>query len=239
MRSAIAAAYRGLKVLARPLVGTVTSVDTAENVAALTFDDGPDPRFTPRLLDVLNRYEARATFFMVGHQASRHPEIVERVADAGHELANHSWDHPSFAHLPARECRRQIRACARELRPHGRRLFRAPGGQQTPMSALQARLLLHDLVGWSIDPRDYTDRRANDIADDVSGQLQPGSIVLLHDAISGDPSNDRSATIDAVDLLLSRHADQWHFLTLPELFRLGGRRRINWFWHTEQDPFRD
>ena len=76
--------------------GTITHVDTREGVIALTFDDGPHPAFTPKLLDILKGHGSKATFFMVGRVAQDHPELVRRVADDGHVIANHSWDHKSM-----------------------------------------------------------------------------------------------------------------------------------------------
>lgn len=228
---------RTLKVLARPVVGTVTGVHTGNRVAALTFDDGPDPVHTPRLLDVLERHAARATFFMVGDRAHRHPTIVEQAAAAGHSIANHSWSHPSFAYVSGRERRRQIRSCQGALAPHGVRLFRSPGGHQTPGSVLDARILGFDVIGWDIDPLDYTARSADEIAGHVLRELRPGSIIVLHDSIYHDPSIDRTPTIEAVDRILRSVGGEYEFLTVPELLRRGRPRRINWFWRPDTDPF--
>lgn len=227
----------GLKALARPLVGTITGVHTADRVAALTFDDGPHPVHTPRLLDVLERHGVRATFFMVGDRARRHPGIVERAAAAGHTIANHSWNHPSFVYVSGRARWRQIRSCQRALAPHGARLFRSPGGHQTPRSVLDARILGFTVIGWDIDPRDYTDRSADEIAGHVARELRPGSIVVLHDSIYHDPSIDRTPTLEAVDTILSSADRDYEFVTVPELLRRGRPRRVNWFWRPPSNPF--
>jgi peptidoglycan/xylan/chitin deacetylase (PgdA/CDA1 family) len=82
----------------------------------MTFDDGPDPEYTPRLLDILKKYQVHATFFiMVGEAAHNHPKLVRQVAQAGHAVGNHSWDHPSFPLISGRERRAQIRACAEAI----------------------------------------------------------------------------------------------------------------------------
>src|ERR1700751_666629 len=109
--------------------GTMTSVLTRDPVAALTFDDGPHPEYTPRLLAVLAQHQVRATFFMVGEVAQQHPALVRQVAQEGHTIGNHSWDHQSFRTLPGPARRRQIRSCARVLAPYGHALFRPPYGE--------------------------------------------------------------------------------------------------------------
>jgi peptidoglycan-N-acetylglucosamine deacetylase len=223
----------GAKALARPLVGTVTGAETQSSVAALTFDDGPDSTYTPRLLDVLDRHGARATFFMVGERAQRHPALVERVAAGGHAIGNHSWDHPSFPRISSRERRRQVRACANALAPHGSRMFRSPGGHQTPRSVLDIRSLGFDVIGWNVDPQDYADRSADELADHVLQELRPGCIILLHDAIFHPPGSDRTPTIEAVARILERTAGAWDFVTVPELFRYGRRHTINSFWQPD------
>jgi peptidoglycan-N-acetylglucosamine deacetylase len=226
---------RAARDLARPFVGTITHVSTRDPVAALTFDDGPEPTFTPRLLDVLHHHGARATFFMVGASAQRHPALLERVAAAGHAIGNHSWDHPSFPCLSSRERRNQVRACGRALAPYGLPLFRSPGGHQSPRSVLDVRSLRFQPIGWTIDPQDYTERTADEIAGQILQDIHPGSIIVLHDAIFHQPHSDRSATIDAVDRVLSRAAG-YRFLTIPALLRHGRPCRIHSFWHPVAPP---
>jgi peptidoglycan-N-acetylglucosamine deacetylase len=124
----------------RDVIGTISHVHTRESVAALTFDDGPDPEYTPRLLAILERYRAQATFFMTGKAAQAHPELVRRVAQAGHAIGNHSWDHPSFPLISGRERRAQIRACAQALVPYGSRLFRPPYTEQNLGSRIEREI---------------------------------------------------------------------------------------------------
>src|SRR5687767_1986315 len=92
--------------------GAIHRFITTLPIAALTFDDGPHPKFTPQLLSVLARYNAHATFFIVGEAARQHPEIVRAIAEAGHAIANHSWDHARFPEISSAERRRQLRLCA-------------------------------------------------------------------------------------------------------------------------------
>ena len=130
-RRAIKRSYKA--AMARSL-GTIMHVDTREAVVALTFDDGPHSEFTPLLLEVLDHHRAKATFFMLGEAAQKHPAIVEQVARRGHAIGNHSWDHPSFRLISRAERLDQMRACASALAPYGGRLFRPPYGHQSVRS---------------------------------------------------------------------------------------------------------
>lgn len=211
---------------------SVVAFRSSGPVAALTFDDGPDPRYTPRLLDVLDRHGARATFFMIGRAAERCPDVVEEVARRGHCVANHTYSHPSLPRLPGRERRAEIRRCGRALEPHGRHLFRPPKGHQTPATRLDVLRCGFETVGWSVAAEDWLPREPEAIADRVLAQLAPGSIVLLHDGL-WDPESraaaDRSRTVDAVDLLLERCVGRFRFRTLPTLLRAGTPVREAWF----------
>ncbi len=212
-------------------MGTITNVVTEDPVAALTFDDGPHPVWTPRLLDVLATYNARATFFMVGEAAQRHPNLVRRVAEAGHAIGNHSWDHPSFPLIPGRERRAQIRACERALAPYGQRLFRPPYGDQSLGSRLDALWLRYAVVTWNLVAMDWLDHGAATMADRLVSGLQPGSMIVFHDALldaSEERYFDREPMLDAVRILLDRVGDTFGFITVPELLRHGRPWRETW-----------
>ncbi len=216
----------------------MTHVSTQEPVAALTFDDGPDPVWTPRLLEILDAYRARATFFMVGQAAHRHSGLLRRVAASGHAIGNHSWDHPSFPSLSARARRAQIRACERALAPHGQRLFRPPYGHQDIWSRLDALLLGYRVVAWSVWAADWRDRSPSTIAARVMDALRPGSVVAFHDGLVDAVDEqyfDRGATLDAVRLLLNRLAGTFSFVTVPELLRHGRPQQVHWVTHGSAD----
>lgn len=152
--------------LVKPFVGNLVSVETREPLAALTFDDGPDPVFTPRLLDVLKMYDAHATFFMVGENVQQHPAVMQRVVEARHAIANHSWDHPSFPLIRASERREQLRRCACAISPYGGlRLFRPPYGQLSLAARLDALWLGYTVVMFDLEVGDWMDRDAKYMAD--------------------------------------------------------------------------
>ena len=211
---------------------TLVSVETPHPVAALTFDDGPDPRATPAILDALDRHGARATFFMIGHAAERHPELVGEVARRGHCVANHTHTHPSLPDLPGRRRRAEIRRCRDAIAPHGRRLFRAPKGHQTPATCVDVLRSGYEAVGWSVSGEDWVPREPEWIAGRVLDLLAPGSIVLLHDGLWDPESSeaaDRGPTVEAVETVLERSEDRYRFVTLPELVEQGSPVRTAWY----------
>jgi peptidoglycan-N-acetylglucosamine deacetylase len=218
--------------LVAPVLGSVVGVHTHERVAALTFDDGPDPASTPHLLDILGRHGARATFFMVGRSAQRHPDILSRAVRYGHAIGNHTWDHAAVPLVGVREGREQIRACERALAPHGCRLFRPPYGFQNPSSYMVARALGYTVVGWSGTAHDWLDHPTEALLDRLVRALHPGCVILLHDHMHhtiADSYADRTALLQAVDTLLDRFSGQYRFITIPELLRYGKARRVAWF----------
>jgi len=202
----------------------LTHVLTNDPVVALTFDDGPDPVYTPRLLDVLARYSARATFFMIGARAERLPELVTRVATEGHVIGNHSWDHPSFPLISREEKRQQVVACAQAVHPHDGKLFRPPYGDLDFDSWLEIDKLGYQAVSWRVDPRDWDDKPATRIVQTVLTKLHPGAIVLLHDGLFDARERrffPRGSTISAVDFILNRLTGIVRFITIPDLLVCG------------------
>ena len=230
-----ATAFRRMRKVVTPsIMGTITHVETREPVAALTFDDGPHPEFTPLLLDVLKRYGAHATFFMLGEAAEKYPDVVRQVGEAGHAIGNHSWDHPSFPLLRGRDRRAQILACASAIAPFGsQRLFRPPYGHQSLASRYDAWRLGYRVVTWNVVAEDWCDRDAEWMAARLVSRIKPGSIVILHDAIYRSiqvvPQHDRQRMLTAVDLALKELGDRFRFVTVPELLRYGRPRRRSWY----------
>jgi peptidoglycan-N-acetylglucosamine deacetylase len=213
-------------------IGTVTHVETNEKVVALTFDDGPHSEFTPRLLKILAKHRAFATFFVVGQSAKSHSKIVCETAEAGHAIGLHGWDHTSFVKLNGRARRDQIKLCEQVTRPYAHRIFRPPYGHQNIASHLDLMRLGYKIIGWSLDASDWLFRNSASIREDLVRGIQPGSIILLHDAIhlqEGDVNLDRQATLDAVDSLLDRMGSEMKFVTVPQLFKYGALGRENWY----------
>jgi peptidoglycan/xylan/chitin deacetylase (PgdA/CDA1 family) len=225
------------EAVGRRAFGTLTHVITAQPLVALTFDDGPHPDYTPRLLDILERHDARATFFVVGEMAERYPEIVRRTAQAGHDLGNHTWDHPSLPYLPADERRAQLLRTGTALAPYGKRFFRPPYGHQNLASRVQAGQLGYTVVAWSCHAFDWLDHPAEWLASEISRRLTPGRIVLLHDALYHTVEThcaDRGPTLAAIDRVLTQMAGRYRFVTVSELLRSG--RAVYENWYRRGDP---
>jgi peptidoglycan/xylan/chitin deacetylase (PgdA/CDA1 family) len=227
------------RVLARAF-GTLVGVRTAEPAAALTFDDGPDPETTPRLLDLLARHGARATFFVLGRRVERHPGLAARIAAEGHALGNHSWDHPALPRLGAAASAEQLRragaAIAAATGAAAPRLMRPPYGDQSLASHLAARRLGLVPVAWSAAGADWADEAGSAIAGRLLAGLHPGAILLMHDSLASyeeERYRDRGPTLAAVETLLAARPG-WRFVTVPELLALGRPRRR--YWIQASDP---
>jgi len=215
--------------LARNLLGTITSVRTEERIAALTFDDGPDPNVTPALLDVLGEHGAKGTFFVVGQAALRHPDLLERMVREGHAVGSHTFDHIALPELSARACLGQIRQGVAVLPEGTSGLFRPPWGRQSPRTRMLTTLARQEVVGWSHDPGDYSDATDGEICNRLVEGVSPGAIVLLHDARFGRPDLDQSKTLRAVDAALQRIGNDLDVVTVPELLQRGTIVRVNWY----------
>jgi len=207
--------------LRRKYYGPITRVRTTQNLVALTFDDGPHPEFTVELLDILAAFGAKATFFMVGQNAARHPEIVKKVVDRGHAIGNHSYSHPSFPRLNSKARLGEIQRCEAAVGQHMAKLFRPPFGAENALCHHDALQLGYRIVNWSISVDDWRHHSAEWIADRLLQQLRPGSIALLHDNVVDDPATDRRETLEAVEHVLKAASDRFEFCTLPDLLAAG------------------
>jgi peptidoglycan-N-acetylglucosamine deacetylase len=170
---------------------------------ALTFDDGPSPQYTPRILATLLRLHVRATFFCIGYLADQYPALVRKELRAGMTVGNHSYNHPEvppFDQLPPQLVNDEILLGAQSLRRAGAdpMLFRPPGGTFSPAVVRAAERLGERIVLWSVDPRDWQPgTTAREITRNVLAAIRPGSIVELHDG-----GGDRSATLTALPAIV-------------------------------------
>jgi peptidoglycan/xylan/chitin deacetylase (PgdA/CDA1 family) len=213
------AALHGVYHRNSPLFGRpVTRVGPGRAVA-LTFDDGPNPEATPRILDALAARRVKATFFILGRHADRWPELVRRALDEGHAIGNHGWHHRKLHVRGPGYIRRDLTMGTESIGRAGGgnpRLFRAPHGFRNPWVSPIGASLGQRTVGWSLGVWDSARPGVDAIARRTVDGARPGSILLLHDGDGYDMAGDRRQTAEAVprivDELLAR---DFAFVTIP------------------------
>jgi peptidoglycan-N-acetylglucosamine deacetylase len=184
----------------------------------LTIDDGPDPRTTPEILDVLARFKASATFFVIGDKAKRHPELLERIISEGHQLANHSTSHPAstFWCLPPGRVQREVGETNRTIQAltgNAPAWFRPPVGHQNPfLHPIAARHGLR-IVTWSAAGWDGVSISFDSALERISRQLSSGSILVIHEGYDPEPRGYTPAAL--LDRLLERVEENGYETFVP------------------------
>ncbi|MGN7469432.1 polysaccharide deacetylase family protein [Brevibacillus sp. SAFN-007a] len=201
----------------------VWEVPTNSKVIALTFDDGPDPAYTPQIAALLKKYGAKSTFFVVGSRVNQYPEVVRSLAQDQHEIANHTFNHPDIRKLTPERLRDEVEKtqetifAATGVRPA---LFRPPGGyysESVVRTAKQAGFLIV-MWSWHQDTRDWTDPGVKKIVDKVLGNARNGDIVLFHDY-----GGNRKQTVQALEQILPELQKRgYRFVTVSELMKHSG-----------------
>jgi len=197
------------------------SVRTSRRILALTFDDGPHPELTPRLLDILRQQGIRATFFVVGRNVEAYPDIARRIVAEGHEIANHSWNHPDLTKLGDQGMRREVEDTTAVIeRVAGRRptTMRPPYGaiNQRIREALTKEYNL-DVILWSVDPLDWRKPGPAVVTQRLVDGAKPGGILLAHDIQAG--------TIEAMpETIAQLKAKGYGFVTVSQLLALREER---------------
>lgn len=190
----------------------VTHNPQAGKKVALTFDDGPHPQNTPAILNLLKQYNAKATFYMLGSTADFYPNLVKEVAQAGHEIGNHSWSHYEMTTIDDATIRKEIELSDQAIRSA---IGYAPATMRPPFGSHDARvdaLVGKPIVLWSIDTRDWESRDPNAVLGVVQQSMHDGAIILMHDS--------HGTTVEATRLVLDYLAGQgYEFVTISELFK--------------------
>ncbi|MEC0209331.1 polysaccharide deacetylase family protein [Paenibacillus ehimensis] len=208
--------------------GVVWEVPTEEKVIALTFDDGPDPENTGKILDLLKRYEAKATFFLVGNKVERFPGLVKREAAEGHELANHTYNHTYFkrngSSFKLKQDLHRAEGVIYAASGQKCRLFRPPGGFYSEKLIQMAMNEGYTVAMWSWhqDTRDWDTPGVDKIVNKVLSHARNGDIVLFHDYVEG-----KSQTVDALKEILPELKKRgYHFVTVSELLSCGRMKPV-------------
>jgi len=158
---------------------------TKQHQIAITFDDGPHPEFTPEALDLLKKYNAKATFFCIGQQVEKHPEILKRILAEGHLIGNHTYSHSkSFGFFNTKKViseLKQANQVIRDLTGKEMLLYRPAFAVTNPMIERAVKQLKVDSIGWNVRSLDTTSRSAKMILQRITGKVAKGDIILLHD----------------------------------------------------------
>jgi len=203
--------------------GTVYRVNTKQPKVALTFDDGPSPDWTPRILDELKKAGIKATFFMVGHHVKRYPEIARRVADEGHTIGNHGYAHSVLLYYKPPEIEEEIKyteLVIKEATGQTTKYFRPPKAWLRKVIKNKIKSMGYDIVLWSLNSKDWVSFNHRDIVKYLSRNIRNGDILLFHD--SGDvfkaEGGSRTQTVQAIPLLAKTLREKgYEFVSIEEL----------------------
>lgn len=198
-----------------------------EMKVALSFDDAPDPRFTPQILDILAECGVKATFFVVGHRAEKNPELVERIKQEGHEIGNHSYNHSQFSKLTMDQYRNQIlktNQIIEKIVGYSPRFIRPPYGELLPEQLSWSSKENFVIVNWDVDSEDWkNDPTSEQIMSNIKKTLRPGSIILQH--AGGGTGQSLMGTIEALpELIHTLKQDGYQIVLISELINQSATR---------------
>lgn len=201
-------------------------IKTEEKVIALTFDDGPHTTFTPQILDLLAKYDAKATFFVIGERAEKYPELIRKLDDQGHEIANHTYTHPHS--ITVENLERELKKTNEiiyDITGSYPLLYRPVGGSYNERIINTAVENGYKVIMWSWhqDTKDWKMPGVNNIVTTVLSGATPGNIVLFHDA-----GGNRSQTVQALEQILPALTQKgYKFVTVSELLERTSIEVIN------------
>lgn len=185
---------------------------TGNKVIALTFDDGPGP-YTEKLLDILDKYDAKATFFLIGSKVSARANTLRRMQSRGHQLGNHSWSHPELPKLSVDQIAGEIdrtNEAIRQATGVKPSILRPPYGAVNGVVLEQLRLRNMSSILWSVDTRDWADRNSQIVCSRAVAGARPGAVILMHDI--------HQTSVNAVPCILSSLKQQgYSFVTIQRL----------------------
>lgn len=190
-----------------------------DKVVALTFDDGPDPVFTPQILDVLAYHGVPATFFVRGDRVAQYPQVVQRMIQEGHVVGGHSWSHPNLRSLSADRIRWQVENTAKEIKKWTGlepKLMRPPYGEMSEEGMAELASMDNYLINWSADSNDWQAKGRDDVLIGAIPGSKPGAIVLMHSA--GGVGQSLQPTIDALPYFIyTLRVQGYKFVTVDKL----------------------
>lgn len=211
-----------LSQLLRKYPETLKTQGPRRKMIALTFDDVPDPRFTPQLLDVLRKYKVKATFFVVGSRAEKHPALVARMIREGHAIGNHSYNHPQFSKLSMNAFRIQIirtENILQLLAGYKPKLIRPPYGDINEPQLKWAKAHGYKLVNWNVDSLDWKGLSKNQVKHNILSRAGKGAIILQHGG--GGRGSNLQGTLQALpEIIGSLRKRGYSFVTVPQMLQV-------------------
>jgi len=205
------------------LFGSALTAPARPGEIALTFDDGPNANWTPKLLDILGTHDVNATFFLLGGRAKAQPELVQRIARAGHSIGNHTWSHPNLARSSSEVIREELKRTQQTLQQITGapvKFFRPPYGARRPQVFRIAREIDLEMVLWNAMVPDWSDpspdRIAQKLSEKIARQQRMGRAanIVLHDGGHRDPTANRQPSILAAQRLIAQYKPTHRFVTL-------------------------
>ena len=184
---------------------------------ALTFDDGPHPKYTRKILNILKKYNVKATFFIIGANVEYYGDVLGEIIGNGHEIGNHTFSHESIKNKSEIEIISEIEACNNAIYEKcgiKTKLFRPPGGIMADICISKTDILSdYDIIYWSIDTMDWAHESPQKISENVIKNIKSGDIILMHDYIG-----QNSPTPDALEIIIPKLLyEGYEFITVSEL----------------------
>ena len=205
--------------------GTLYRVGTQKKIVALTFDDGPSPLWTPKILDALKAADIKATFFMIGYHVQEYPEVARRVVEEGHMIANHGFAHSVMLYYTSAEIEEEIKYTEyviKEITGRTTQYFRPPKAWLTPKIKRKIKSMGYDIVLWSLNSKDWVSFSHASMVRYLVSKVQNGDILLFHDSgsVLSREGGDRGETVKSISLLAKTLKDKgFQFVTIEELKR--------------------
>jgi len=202
---------------------SIFHVNKAQKVVALTFDDGPSAVWTPKILDELKKANISATFFMLGEHVAKYPEIARRVAQEGHEIGNHTYDHHVLLYYTLEELEKEIKDAQRIIQKttgQTTRYFRPPKAWLTNQEKKKIEELGYKVILWSLNSKDWVTFDDKYIVKYLAGHVHPGDIILFHDSggVFSTEGGDRTETIKTIPRLVDKLRQMgYKLVTISEL----------------------
>jgi peptidoglycan/xylan/chitin deacetylase (PgdA/CDA1 family) len=203
--------------------GTIYHAPLADKVVALTFDDGPSPKWTPLILDELKKAGVKATFFMLGEHVAKYPDVARRVAEEGHEIENHTYTHHVLIYYKDYELVKEVKdaeSIIRDVTGITTRYFRPPKAWLTDQEKIQLQEMGYKVVLWSLNSKDWVTFDDKYMIKYILHHVRPGDIILFHDSggTFSTEGGDRHETVLAISRVIERLRERgYRFVTVSEL----------------------